>query len=200
MYKNLFVLFFILFLFNRCDNNTERITIPNAEEEKELVAIGSDISGKLLKTLKTELQAAMKEGGVNSAIEVCNLKALPLTEIIKNSGDKIISVKRTTNKFRNKQNEPNEFEKLALAHYNSLIESRSEIPEYYTQKINEKDSSYFYFYKPLFVGSLCLTCHGSDQFVAQEVRSQLSELYPEDKALNYSEGDFRGLVSVRIQE
>ena len=41
---------------------------------------------------------------------------------------------------------------------------------------------------------LCLGCHGKS--IAPEVKAKLAELYPEDKATGFSEGDLRGAFVV----
>ncbi len=200
MLKNLLFCLTILAFVTQCSITPEKITAPTTEENKEIVPIGNKISGELLATLKTELQSAIKEGGISKAIEVCNLKAIPLTEMITNTSDRIVSVKRTTYKFRNPHNAPNEFEMLALDYFQEQIESGNILPEYYTQKINQGDTSYFYFFKPLMVGNICLACHGDYEMMTPDIKDQMAKDYPDDRAINYSEGDFRGLVSVIIRE
>ncbi len=43
-------------------------------------------------------------------------------------------------------------------------------------------------------GKVCLSCHG--ETVAPEVEQKLAELYPDDKARGYKEGDIRGAFVV----
>ena len=200
MRKNFLFCLAIIVFVTQCSITPEKITAPTTDENEEIVPIGNKIAGELLTTLKTELQGAIKEGGITNAIEVCNLKAILLTEMIANTSERIVSVKRITYKFRNPHNAPNEFEVAALDYFQEQIESNTDIPEYYTQKINEGDSSYYYFYKPLFVGNICLACHGDNETTTSDIKDQLTKLYPDDRAINYLEGDFRGLVSVIIRE
>ena len=41
---------------------------------------------------------------------------------------------------------------------------------------------------------MCVGCHGGPEQISPEVKSKLSELYPNDKALNYQPGQLRGAV------
>ena len=51
--------------------------------------------------------------------------------------------------------------------------------------------------KALPTQGLCLNCHGSEDKMAPEVKARLSELYPNDKATGYSEGQIRGALTVK---
>lgn len=48
------------------------------------------------------------------------------------------------------------------------------------------------------IAPLCLNCHGDKNMLSEEVSAQLANLYPEDKATGYREGDFRGVIRVSV--
>lgn len=180
-------------------------TFPNIEEasKDEIAKIqpeADEITKELLMSLQTKVSQAMQSRGTEYAINVCKLQAIPLTEIVEKSTDKEVEIKRTSLKYRNPRNAPDEFEKQALIKYESLMASNDEIPPFYIQKINTKDSSFYYYYKPLTMKPLCLTCHGSEEMIGSEILTLIQERYPEDKATGYSEGDFRGLVRIKFSE
>jgi hypothetical protein len=52
--------------------------------------------------------------------------------------------------------------------------------------------------EPIRVKSMCLTCHGAT--LAPEVASRIAELYPEDQATGFGEGDLRGVFWVSWPE
>lgn len=187
-------------IISSCKTEGTRIFEPTAEEIQKIQPVGKQLTQELLMTLKTELQAAIAEGGFEKAIDVCNLRAMPLTKIKEESAGKNIRIKRTTNLFRNPLNAPDKFEKKALEHFEGLIAQNTPLPENYIQKVTTRDSTYFYFYKPLKIEAMCLGCHGKPENIEQGILSQLLALYPADKATGYGEGDLRGLVSVRIPE
>ncbi|MBN2174401.1 MAG: DUF3365 domain-containing protein [Bacteroidales bacterium] len=200
--KNLILIFSasILLIITGCRSSDFEISTPTNEENEELVKIGNAVSNDLLVSLKGELKKAIEEGGFKNAIAVCNLKAIPITEIVANKTDKKVTVKRTTFQYRNPANAPNEAEKQALDFYIGRFEANKAIPDIYTQKVSEKGQEYYYFYKPLVMDNLCLMCHGTSQTMQSEMMAFIDELYPEDMAVGYKEGDFRALVSIRIDD
>lgn len=198
MMKNILLLFFLAttVLFS-CNQKDISITEPTNEELIRILPEGNEITSKLMKSLKIELKAAITEGGFENAIDVCNIKALPITESI---SDNNIQIKRITYKTRNPENEPNDIEKSALDHFQNLLDKDEELPDHYVQKVTQKDVVQYYYYKPLMIQNVCLGCHGDPENMDTKLLSQISKLYPEDKALGYKEGDFRGLISVIIPE
>ena len=52
----------------------------------------------------------------------------------------------------------------------------------------------FRFMKAIPPGAVCLKCHGTD--LSPEVTAKMTELYPQDKATGYKEGDLRGAFVV----
>ncbi len=198
MIKNILLIFLVAttILFS-CNQKDISITEPTNEELIRILPEGNEITSKLMKSLKAELKGAVTEGGFEKAIAVCNIKALPITESISNNN---IQIKRITYKTRNPENAPNDIEMSALDHFQNLLDNNKELPTHYVQKVTQKDVVQYYYYKPLMIDNVCLGCHGSPENMDTKLLSQISKLYPEDKALGYKEGDFRGLISVRIPE
>jgi hypothetical protein len=196
----LFILFLnILFLIS-CQHPSLKISEPNAEEALQIKSVGDQAALNLMKSLKSELKAAISEGGFQNAINVCKIKALSLTNFVKETQHNILKVKRISNKFRNPLNAPDSIEKLVLDHYSTLIREKKELPAFYIQKITENNQSRYCYYKPILMEQVCLGCHGQPENMDSTIVNQLANLYPEDKATGYSVGDFRGLISVTIRE
>ena len=53
-------------------------------------------------------------------------------------------------------------------------------------------------YKPLATGGVCLKCHG--QNVSNELIEMIAESYPLDKAMDFKEGDLRGVIVAEIEK
>ncbi|MDA8259608.1 MAG: DUF3365 domain-containing protein [Betaproteobacteria bacterium] len=51
--------------------------------------------------------------------------------------------------------------------------------------------------KALPTQGLCLNCHGGPDKITGEIKARLTELYPADKAVGYSEGQIRGALTVK---
>ncbi len=181
-------------LMQRCAQE-EKISEPLAEEVPQVQEIGDAYAMRLLKSLKEALQTAIQEQGLVAAVKVCNLQALPLTAAAESEG---IKIKRTSFKVRNPRNAPDAAEQRALQHFADRMNPDGTLPPPYVQQVREQDGVYFYYYKPLRIEALCLTCHGDPQSFPEELRRTLDTLYPQDQARGYREGDFRGVVRVKI--
>ncbi|NPA13265.1 MAG: DUF3365 domain-containing protein [Aquificae bacterium] len=156
---------------------------------------GEDAAQMLLSELKKELKNALKTKGPVGAIEVCNKRAMEITrEVEEEIGD--IKLKRTSFKYRNPLNKPDKYEAEALTFFEKTLKETGKLPPYYIQKL---DGEYRY-YKPLKVQNVCLTCHGDPKYMDEKVLQKIRELYPNDKAIGYKPGDFRGAIRVSIPE
>jgi len=200
--KNLFFssILIIFVLLIACETNEVKISEPSAKETQKIKTIGDTLSKQLLVALKSELSAAIQEKGVVNAIQVCNIKALPITAEISKSEEYTIDTKRTTTKYRNPQNKPDEIEKHALDKYMEYQKNEQPLPEYYIHKISEGDKHYYNYYKPLKTAGLCLLCHGDPQTMDESLKDVINRLYPNDLATGYKEGDFRALLRIKVMD
>lgn len=164
--------------------------------EQQVIEIGESSAMTLLKSLKGSLTSAIDEGGPANAIQFCNQEAIPLTTEVQENLGRGLEIKRTSFKYRNPDNAPDRFEEEALHYFEQLREENGELPQYYIQQIEE--SGEHRYYKPLQVGGLCLNCHGDLAQIDPAVQEVLAEKYPDDLAVGYKEGDFRGVVRVSI--
>lgn len=190
----------LLFGLASCQENKKTSNEITTEDISLIKPVGDQIAKDLVKSLQKELKSAIEKGGFNEAVKVCKLEAVPISEIIEASSDKNIEIKRTSHKYRNPDNAPDEYETHALNHFEKLIAEGNALPEYYLQKHSELDETVYYYYKPMKVASKCLACHGNESTIPPETRQIIQDLYPEDKAINFEEGDFRGLIRIKISE
>ena len=165
-----------------------------ADEIKKVIEIGENTSKKLLKSLKSELVKALSKSPY-TAIDVCNKKALEITKKIEKEVNHGIKIKRTSLKYRNPKNAPNKYEKQALQYFENMFKKGKDA-KYYIQKIKKG----YMFYKPLKVKAVCLTCHGNPSSMDKQLLKKIKKYYPNDKAIGYKEGDFRGVIRVYIPE
>jgi hypothetical protein len=166
-----------------------------AEENAGVVEIAEPAAGELLRTLLTRLTQALDEGGTLHAVEFCSMDAIPMTRLVEAGLEGDLVLKRTSFRYRNPDNAPDEAEEMALRHFEDAILAGGEAPAHYVQRVSESELRY---YKPLFVAELCLQCHGDPDHMAPEVRAALAENYPTDLATGYEAGGFRGLVRVSV--
>ncbi len=170
----------------------ETDAIPR-DVQAEVVDIGSAAADALVGTLVTRLSGAMSHGGKVSAIEFCSTSAIELTAGV--AAEQGLDVKRTSLRYRNPANAPDEAETEALRYFEAQLEESGSLPEAWVQRSGRDEYRY---YRTLTVAAPCLGCHGSPPEIGSEVQAILDERYPEDLATGYAAGDFRGLVRVSI--
>jgi hypothetical protein len=165
------------------------------EEWAQVTHLGEPAAGALLRTLVGRLTGAVEEGGVVHAMEFCSTEAIPLTRMVEADLEGNLSLKRTSFRYRNPDNAPDQAEEEALRYFEDAVRAGGSAPSSYVQRAGEDEYRY---YQPLFVGELCLQCHGDSEIMDSEVRQVLRERYPGDLATGYRAGDLRGVVRVSI--
>lgn len=146
------------------------------------------ITQEFAKTLKGELQTAMKSGGPVAAIKVCKERAPAISQALSKQYD--AKVMRVSNKNRNPENKPKYWQKKVLDTFEQQAKKQKNIPDYYA-KTAQGEARYM---KAIRVGGVCLVCHGST--LAKPVAQALKAHYPADTATGYKLGDVRGAFSI----
>jgi rhodanese-related sulfurtransferase len=166
---------------------------PELQEKMALIKTSKIAIGKFAKTLKGELKKTVKEGGLDNAIEVCSKKAGPIAKkISKETG---LTISRISNKNRNPNNAPNEWQKKILEKFALKHTVGADLRKVAFSNISEvKGKKTFNFVKAIPTGKLCLKCHGAT--VDAKVEAKLKELYPDDLARGFKKGDLRGAFIV----
>ncbi len=170
------------------------VGFSQADETKKVIEIGENVSKLLMKNLKSELMKALSKSPYE-AIDVCHKKALEITKKVEKEVDHGIKIKRTSLKYRNPKNAPDKYEKQALQFFEKMFKEGKNA-KYYVQKL---ENGYRY-YKPLKVKAVCLTCHGDPNLMDRKLLEKIKKYYPQDKAVGYKEGDFRGVIRVYIPQ
>lgn len=173
---------------------------PDAPENAEIRTLGERAINRIGVTLINEVSVAVAKSGAEKAIDVCHLKALPLTGEIIAGMPRITAVKRTSLRLRNPANAPDEAEKLAL---NKVQEDLTTgiLPKVLVQRLDRPgEKSEWRVYRPVGVAQQCVNCHGPPDTLAPGVQSKLTGLYPADQATGYAAGQWRGLIRVSISD
>jgi len=132
----------------------------------------------LFNELSTRLLAAMSNGGPAKAIEVCSKLAPKLAKEVGEQHQ--VSIGRTAVRLRNENNRPPAWAEPLL----------KDLPTKPVVQDLENGRTGVLF--PILLKVQCLTCHGPDDKIAAEIRTELARLYPNDKATGFQEGDLRG--------
>ena len=164
-------------------------------QDRDMISLSRAISQAMLKELGQKLQSAMADGGAVNAIGVCNTQAPEIAGRV--SAQNQVKLSRVGTRARNPvMGIPNDWQAKALAQFDAGL-ARGEKPAEmeFSEIITQADGSKeFHFAKPIVLQPMCVACHGSPEQISPEVQSKLSELYPNDKAVNYLPGQLRGAV------
>lgn len=158
----------------------------------------TDESRATIKAFAGELQAALKgamqSGGPVEAIATCNEKAPAIAAAHGSSTG--WEVGRTSLKYRNPDNEPDQWEATVLQSFEQRKAAGEDIAKIDFGEFAELDGKkVFRYMKAIPTGEVCLNCHGGDN-VKPEVVAKLAEIYPDDKARGFSVGDIRGAFTI----
>lgn len=143
--------------------------------------------------LKSRLQAAIAEGGPENAIGVCHAEAPEIAEAV--SGTTGWRVGRTALRVRNPDNAPTPREREILEAFKARAEAGEPLARLEEAAVIERDGRHLLHYmKAIPTGQVCLACHGSA--LSPGVTERLEELYPEDQATGFSQGELRGAFTL----
>jgi hypothetical protein len=181
-------------MFLCCTGDAAEVT---PEEERRVSAVGRESATTLASGLIQELSAALQEGGPEQAVSFCSQRALTLTAEIQQGMVDGIELKRTSRRFRNPANAPDELEVAALEYFEAALADNGELPPHYVQRTADNG---FRYYQPLVVNSMCLQCHGPAEEVVPRVRQVIETSYPNDLATGYTVGELRGLIRVTVPQ
>ncbi len=211
--KKLFILSLILIVLTACGKQKKtEIKKPNHSKQKvhktavfitdgipqQVIVKGSEASAKLQNTLKTQLIAVMQEQGLKGAVGFCSSKAQKLTEDVNLYYQGILNIKRTSLKFRNPADKPDQFEKQALLLLQKNMAVNGTPPDHLVQKISGNEQTRYRYYKPLLISSTCLSCHGNEQKMKPEIFKIIRKNYPGGTATGYGKNQLRGVIRVEM--
>jgi hypothetical protein len=148
--------------------------------------------------LRAELMAALEEGGPLRAIDLCANRAQALTAEIGQGGTPPAELRRMSRRLRNPANAPDQWDLLALEHFERELERTGSLPEDWVQRLERDGTRRYRLYQPVRMGAPCLACHGDPAALSDTLRQLLAARYPADEATGYAEGDWRGLVRVEL--
>jgi hypothetical protein len=153
--------------------------------------ISSELADKVRGLLLKEIEI----GGLAGAVRVCSEMAQNITrEFNARSGH---SVRRVSLRYRNPSNIPDEYDRRKLEEFD-LLNKKKEMKNEYSEVIDEGGQKYLRYILPLVALPLCINCHGLKETISAEVKTILSEKYPDDRATGFRVVDLRGAISVKI--
>lgn len=186
------VLVAILAWMNSCNFSGELLS---DEERDYYMDLGATTVTSTGGALMGNLTKALSEGGVEAAIPYCKMNADSLVGIL-NGSDDVISVRRTTEKPRNKANKATERDKNIFKVYEYAAKRGDSLKPILQ---TDPEAGEVVYYHPIMIQATCLQCHGNkDNGYTRENFDIINKHYPKDKAFNYSLGDMRGMWVVTM--
>jgi hypothetical protein len=186
--------FTLILLLAQCSNSQQERTDMSDEEQKAFTDKGQAIVASAFTELSNRLKGAIEEKGVSGALEYCSLVALPLVDSLSVTHNAMI--RRTSLKIRNPKDEPLDWERTVLTGFETAVQQKQELKPV----VKQLDEHTVAFAAPIRMLPLCLKCHGIvGKDIAEGDYSKITELYPQDAAVNYKEGDLRGMWSITFK-
>lgn len=184
--KQILPALFVLALTMDCNSDQQADTLSEAAGAKAAIQ-------QMAAALQTELKSAMQAGGPVAAIGVCNTKAVPITRKV--AREQGMHVGRVSLKNRNPANLPVAWQIAVLEDFERQKDEGQDIGSLaWSETISIDGEKEFRFMKAIPTGPVCLACHGTA--LSPEVSRVLADLYPDDRATGYREGDIRGAFVV----
>ena len=178
-----------------------RFVNDDTAEVAEVRRLGGDAINRLAVTLVREVTSAIAKDGPEAAVDVCHLKALPMTNGTVAGLPRITAVKRTSLKLRNPANAPDAADQLALDYIRQQMENGDAPSALLIQRVESPSAApEWRVYKPLGVTTTCLACHGDPAEQSAALRAKLSALFPADQATGYNAREWRGLIRVTVAD
>ena len=187
--KNCISLIVFILILSSCANGLSEEQVVKYRTE------GKEMAMATAKKLGSNLSQKMKEGGVKEAIPFCNTMAYPLTAEMSKKYN--AEIRRTSDKIRNEKNEANDEEKKIINDYKNALAASKEL-----KPVIEIDASGSpHFYSPIILQKKCLACHGSvGDEVSVSTDSLIRSYYSNDMAMDFKEGDLRGIWSIKFNQ
>lgn len=186
----IFAFVFGITVFASCTE--KKLSNEHGEAKKSItdsvyVQQGNYIVAITFDTLRSSLLNAISSQGIDGAIAFCNEKAYPITATYADS----FVIRRTSLRNRNPNNKPDSLELLVLDEMEVLIKS-AKTPT--AKVVRQRSTGEIHFFKPILLQTMCLNCHGTPgKQIQHATLTRIQQLYPDDQAVNFEEGDIRGV-------
>ena len=191
--KKVLLLGSVAILFMQCGNKVMKPEVSNKVIALEKSEISSDslhsYATATKKLLMKNVGEQMQKGGPESALEFCNIEAMPLTQSMSEKHG--LEISRVSDKMRNPKNVANAEELKLIEQYKKQLLAGELLKPVRTET---------HYYEPLVTNAMCLQCHGEPgKNIKPNVSAKIAELYPGDLAMGYKENEVRGLIVIKTK-
>lgn len=172
------------------------VATQSSADDAALLAETKKTALEIPPKLLTMLQEEIGKGNFDGAIAACREKAPKMAAAASQTTG--WEIRRVSLKNRNPKAIPDSWERAALEDFDRRAATGENPATLEKAEIVSADGKRTLRYmKALPTQQLCLSCHGKQDQLAQNVKLRLSELYPNDQAVGYVEGQIRGALTVK---
>jgi hypothetical protein len=155
-----------------------------------------ELSMKFGGTLKNFMMSELRSGGPMQALTICADTAQVLTLNFSELHD--VDIRRVSLRTRNKQNNPDDYELAVLNKWQRISDGGDVVDtNYVVELVDDEDGTYLRYMEPIIAQGVCLTCHGTDDQIPDDIKEYLKAKYPDDNGKNFTIGDLRGAISIK---
>lgn len=147
-----------------------------------------------------QVNQSLVNDDTGTMVSVMHLKNLALPKAVAGKPS-ITAIKRTSLMIRDPHNKPDAADAAALARVHQELMDDRKPDAMLVQKVERPGQPVEWrVYRPIAASKSCLVCHGDPKTFKPEVKAALDHLYPEDKAVDYSSQEWRGVIRVSLAE
>ncbi|MBA4055102.1 MAG: hypothetical protein C0490_10345 [Marivirga sp.] len=195
--RSMLLLALLAALVTNCNTKKEGQEQPETKKgipDSVYMQRGNQIVSLTFDTLRNSLLSTISSNGVDGAISFCNENAYPITGIYADS----VVIRRTSLRVRNPNNKPDSLELLTLNDMEGLMRS-SKMPP--ARVVRQHSRGEIHYFKPIILRAMCMNCHGTPGVQIQNLtQTKIKQLYPDDQAVNFKEGDLRGVWHIVFKD
>lgn len=146
---------------------------------------------QLQERLQRRLLDELASQGPAGAVRVCRDEAPALTQGV--AGETKIVLGRTSHRLRNPVNR-------ARTWAQDYVDANAGRPASEVQPVWFDLGPRIGVLRPIATGGTCLLCHGERAAMDPQLRAVLAELYPNDRAVGFREGELRGFFWAEVEK
>ena len=171
---------------------------PDEPSVAEIRRLGERTIDQAGVALVLEVRRVLAVTPTVAAISMLHLKNYKLPAAA--PGDQqVAKLQLTSLQVRNPAHEPDAADRAALSVFRGQLDRGDPVAKVLVQRVTPTGlPPEWRVYRPLSVMKQCLDCHGTSSTLAAGVAARLKELYPNDTAVDYRAGGWRGIVRVSI--
>ena len=182
----------------KTDGSTTAFVNPEDATAAAIGQYGYKMIERIGGMMITEVNHELANREISQAVSIMHLKSLELPKPVAGKPT-VTAIKRTSLMLRDPHNAPDAADTEALEKIHKQLMADESPDKMLVQKIEKPGQPVEWrVYRPIAASQSCLACHGDPKTFKPGVKEALDSLYPEDKAIDYSAQEWRGMIRVSL--